>query len=100
MPEFRDIEQGDPIDQPPVYRTLVFAFFVWSAHFIVSYCAILVLPEQRIARVIAIVAGAAALAALLWQVRKLLSSNSPMALGALALACAGIVFGTFPAIIG
>lgn len=93
-------ERGEPIDRPASYRTLVIAFLVWSAHFTLSYGALLVFPETTIARVVAIFSGVIALAALLWQGRKLSRPYSAMALGALGLAAAGVVFGTFPAIIG
>lgn len=100
MPEPLDPEQGQPIDRPPVYRTMLVAFLVWSAHFAVSYGGVLVFPEGGIARIIAIIACLVALGALLLQLRKLPRPRSPLALGALGIAGAGIIFGTFPAIIG
>ena len=93
-------EPGDPIDRPPVYRALLIAFAIWAAHFAISYGAVLVFPGQAIARIVAVVAGLAALAVLVLQARKSARSRSSLALGAPGLAGAGIVFGTFPAIVG
>lgn len=93
-------EPGDPIDRPPVYRALLIAFAVWAAHFSISYGAVLVFPGQTIARIVAVVAGLAALAVLVAQGRKSARPRSSLALGALGLAAAAIVFGTFPAIVG
>lgn len=100
MVERQEGESGDPIDRPAIYRTLVFAFSIWTAHFLVSYAAVLVFPGQLIARVLAIGAGIAALSALVWKGRKLPRPRSPVAFGALGLAVAGVAFGTFPAVIG
>ncbi len=93
-------EPGDPIDRPPVYRALLIAFMTWAAHFSVSYGAVLVFPGETIARIVALVAGLAALAVLVAQARKSARPRSSLALGALGLAAAAIVFGTFPAIVG
>ena len=93
-------EPGDPIDRPPVYRTLLIAFATWAAHFSVSYGAVLVFPGQAIAQIVAVVAGLAALAVLVLQARRSSRPRSSLALGALGLAGAAIVFGTFPAIVG
>lgn len=100
MVERHEGESGDPIDRPAIYGTLVFAFCLWSAHFLVSYGAVLVFPGQPIARVLAVGAGIAASAALVWKGQKLPRPRSPVGLGALGLAFAGVAFGTFPAIIG
>ena len=100
MPESRDKEMGEPIDRPSIYRTFLIAFVIWSAHFAVSYAGVLVFPDDEIARIIAIVAGLIAIAALLVQVRRLPAPRSSLALGALGLAGAGVIFGTFPAVVG
>lgn len=93
-------ERGEPIDRPEIYRALVFAFVVWAAHFSLSYAAVLIFPGQDIARIAALLAGIAAAAALVWRGGKLTRPRSPLALGALGLALAGVTFGTFPAIVG
>lgn len=93
-------ESGDPIDRPPVYRALLIAFAIWAAHFSISYGAVLVFPGEAIARIIAVVAGLAALAVLVAQARGSARPQSSLALGAFGLAAAAIVFGTFPAIVG
>ncbi len=82
-----------------MYRSIVFAFAVWSAHFIVAYGAVLIFPGQPIARWVAIAAMFAAMGALtLWIV---LHRPFPrLALAAVGLALAAIVLGTFPAIVG
>ena len=54
-------DPGDPIERPDNYRTLVFAFAVWAAHFAGSYAGVLMFPGQSIARWIAFAALAAAL---------------------------------------
>lgn len=100
MPEPGDTERDAAIDRPPIYRTLLIAFIIWMAHFTISYGAVLIFPENGIARIIAILACITALALLFLQSRKLSGRRSPLALGALGLAGAGIIFGTFPAIIG
>ena len=100
MSEPRDNEMGGPIDRPSNYRTLLIAFVIWSAHFTVSYAGVLVFPDDENARIIAIVAGLIAIAALLVQVRRLPAPRSSLALDALGLAGAGVIFGTFPAIVG
>lgn len=100
MFEQREDESGDAIDRPAIYRTLVFAFGVWSAHFLVSYGAVLIFPGQPIARFLAVGGGIAALAALAWKGQKLPRPRPPIALGALGLAVAAVAFGTFPALIG
>ena len=100
MSEAKKNEIGEPIDRPSIYRTLLIAFVIWSAHFAVSYAGVLVFPDDGIARIIAIVAGLIAIAALLVQVRRLPAPRSPLALGALGLAGAGVIFGTFPALVG
>ena len=100
MSEAQNSEIGDPIDHPSIYRTLLIAFLIWSAHFTLSYTGVLVFPDDGIARIIAIGAGVIAIAALLAHVRRLPVPRSPLALGALGLAGAGIIFGTFPAIVG
>ena len=93
-------EPGDPIERRSEYRTLVAAFAIWAAHFIISYGAVLIFPEQPIARWIAVAAMMAATGALIGWARRLDKPRSPFALGALGLALAGIVFGTFPAFVG
>jgi|TARA_Y100000815_G_scaffold30822_1_gene25729 hypothetical protein len=98
--EAKNSEIGEPIDRPSIYRTLLIAFVIWSAHFAVSYAGVLIFPNDGIARIIAIVAGLIAIAALLVQVRRLPAPRSPLALGALGLAGAGVIFGTFPALVG
>ena len=100
MSEAKNKEIGEPIDRPSIYRTLLIAFVIWSAHFAVSYAGVLVFPDDGRARIIAIGAGLIAIAALLVQVRRLPAPRSSLALGALGLAGAGIIFGTFPAIVG
>ena len=93
-------EPGEPIDRPPIYRALLIAFAIWAAHFAISYGAVLVFPGQAIARIVAVAAGLAALAVLVAQARRSARPRSSLALGALGLAGAAIVFGTFPAIVG
>ena len=93
-------ESGDPIDRAPVYRALLIAFAIWAAHFSISFGAVLVFPGEAIARIIAVVAGLAALAVLVAQARGSARPQSSLALGAFGLAAAAIVFGTFPAIVG
>ena len=100
MSEAKNSEIGEPIDRPSIYRTLLIAFVIWSAHFAVSYAGVLVFPDDGIARIIAIGAGLIAIAALLVQVRRLPAPRSPLALGALGLAGAGVIFGNFPALVG
>lgn len=92
-------ESGEPIEHPTVYRSVVFAFAVWSAHFIVAYGAVLIFPGQPSARWIAIAAAIAAVGALtVWTV---LQRPAPrLGLAAVGLALAAIVLGTFPAIVG
>ena len=100
MSEAQNNEIGEPIDRPSIYRTLLIAFLIWSAHFALSYAGVLVFPDDGMARIIAISAGLIAIAALLVQVRRLPAPRSPLALGALGLAGASIIFGTIPAIVG
>ena len=100
MSEAKNSEIGEPIDRPSIYRTLLIAFVIWSAHFAISYTGVLVFPDDGIARIIAIGAGLIAIAALLRQVLRLRAPRSPLALGSLGLAGAGVIFGTFPAIVG
>lgn len=91
---------SDPLDRPVIYRTLVWAFAVWAAHFTLSYAAVLVFPDQPIARIVAIAATMLALGILAWMARKLPHPRPNLAIAALVLSAAGIAFGTFPAIIG
>ena len=100
MSEAKNKEIGEPIDRPSIYRPLLIAFLIWSAHFAVSYGGVLLFPANGIARIIAIVACLVAIAALLVQVRRLPVPRSPLVLGALGLAGAGIIFGTLPAVVG
>ncbi|MBS7668120.1 hypothetical protein [Croceicoccus gelatinilyticus] len=100
MDERDAIESGEPIDRPPIYRIVLIAFLVWSSHFIVSYGAALIFPEQAIARWIAGAAMLLAFAALVVRARRPGWMRDPMALGALGLALAGIIFGTLPAVVG
>ena len=100
MSEAKNSEIGEPIDRPSIYRTLLVAFVIWSAHFAVSYAGVLIFPDDEIARIIAIVADLIAIAALLVRVRRLPAPRSSLALGALGLAGASIIFGTIPAIVG
>ena len=93
-------DPGDPIERPDNYRTLVFAFAVWAAHFAGSYAGVLISPGQSIARWIAFAALAAATAALALKARSLARPRPRLALLALGIALAAIVFGTFPAIVG
>ena len=93
-------EPGDPIERRDEYRTLVAAFAIWAAHFMISYGAVLIFPEQQIARWIAIATMIAATGAVIGWGWRLDKPRSPLALGALGLALAGIVFGTFPAFVG
>lgn len=94
------VEQGEPIEQPAVYRSLVFAFAVWAAHFMLSYGAALVFPGQVLARWIAILALPAALAALFLWSRRLDKPRPFLALAALGLSAISILFGTLPAFVG
>lgn len=94
------VEPGDPIERRGEYRTLIAAFAIWGAHFSASYGAVLIFPEQQIARWIAIAAMIVAAAALIARGWRLSKPRSPLVLGALGLALAGIVFGTFPAFVG
>ena len=71
MSEAKNSEIGEPIDRPSIYRTLLIAFVIWSAHFAISYTGVLVFPDDGIARIIAIGAGLIAIAALLGQVLRL-----------------------------
>ena len=100
MSEAKNSEIGEPIDRPSIYRTLLIAFVIWSAHFAISYAGVLVFPDAGIARIIVIGAGLIAIAALLGQALRLRAPRSPLALGSLGLAGAGVIFGTFPAIVG
>ena len=100
MSEAKNKEIGEPIDRPSIYRALLIAFLIWSAHFALSYAGVLVFPDDGMARIIAISAGLIAIAALLVQVRRLPGPRSSLALGALGLAGASIIFGTIPAIVG
>ena len=50
----KNSEIGEPIDRPSIYRTLLIAFVIWSAHFAFSYAGVLVFPDDGIARIIAI----------------------------------------------
>ena len=100
MSEAKNNELGEPIDRPSIYRTLLIAFLIWSAHFALSYAGVLVFPDDGMARIIALSAGLIAIAALVVQVRRLPAPRSPLALGALGLGAAGVIFGTFPAIVG
>lgn len=93
-------EPGDPIERRDEYRTLIVAFAIWVLHFAICYGAVLIFPEQPISRWIAVVALIAAAAALITWGWRLGKPRSPLALGALGLALAGIVFGTFPAFVG
>ncbi|WP_324261308.1 hypothetical protein U4960_14435 [Altererythrobacter sp. H2] len=93
-------EQGDPIERPAIYRTLVVVFAVWAAHFMVAYGAALVFPGQPLAGWIAITALLVAIAALFAWVRRIGRPRPPLALAAMGLAGAAIVLGTFPAIVG
>lgn len=93
-------EQGEPIDQPVIYRTFLFAFVIWAAHFMVAYGAALVFPGQPLARWIAILALLAALAALFTWMRRLGKPRPYLALAALGLSAVSVIFGTFPAFVG
>jgi len=94
------VERGEPIERQGQYRTLVAAFAIWAAHFAISYGAVLIFPGQPLARWIAIAAMIGAGGAVITWGRRLDKPRSPLALGALGLALAGIVFGTFPALVG
>ena len=94
------VEPGDPIERQGEHRTLIAAFAIWGVHFSVSYGAVLIFPEQQIARWIAIAAMIIAAATLIARGLRLSKPRSSLALGALGLALAGIVFGTFPAFVG
>ena len=94
------VEQGDPIERRGEYRTLIAAFAIWAVHFTICYGAVLVFPEQPIARWIAIAAMIAAAGTLIGWGLRLGKPRSPFALGALGLAMSGVVFGTFPAFVG
>ena len=59
MSEAKNSEIGEPIDRPSIYRTLLIAFVIWSAHFAISYAGVLVFPDAGIARIIAIGAAPA-----------------------------------------
>ncbi|OGS53970.1 MAG: hypothetical protein A3J40_05160 [Erythrobacter sp. RIFCSPHIGHO2_12_FULL_63_10] len=93
-------ESGKPIDRPAVYRTLIMAFAVWAAHFIVAYGAVLVLPDQAAARWVAIGGSFFAATALAVAVARYRAKIGPIGHAAAALAVAAIVFGTLPAIVG
>ncbi|WP_170005704.1 hypothetical protein [Pseudopontixanthobacter vadosimaris] len=93
-------DQGEPIEQPAVYRSLVFAFAIWAAHFMVAYGAALVFPGQMLARGIAILALPAALAALFLWLRRLDQPRPFLAMAALGLSAVSIIYGTLPAFIG
>ena len=94
------VERGEPIERPANYRTLIFAFAVWAAHFIISYGAVLIFPGHPAARWIAAAALLLAVLVLVLWARRLARPRSPLALGAMGLALAGVVFGTIPAFIG
>ncbi|WP_370177737.1 hypothetical protein [Alteriqipengyuania sp.] len=98
MGEDAGAEGGQPIDRPSIYRTLVLAFAVWALHFMIAYGAVLVFPGQAIARWIAVAAGIVACAGLLFWARRL--PRASLAFGAIGLAVAAIILGTFPAIVG
>lgn len=93
-------EQGDPIEQPAIYRTLLVAFGIWAAHFIISYGAALIFPGEPLARWIAVGALIAAIIALAVWTLRLKPAPPHLALAAVALSLAAIVLGTFPAFVG
>ncbi len=93
-------ERELPIERPEIYRTLLFAFAIWAAHFIASYAAVLIFPTSALARWIAVAALILALAVLAMRLRALGRPRSAIAIGALGIAAAAILFGTLPAIVG
>lgn len=93
-------EHGDPIDHPAIYRTLIFAFAVWAGHFALSYGAVLIFPEQAIARWIAGLGFLIAAGILAWWTLRIEAPRPVLLLGTVGIALAAIAFGTFPAIVG
>ena len=94
------VEDEQPIDDPAVLRTALFAFAVWTAHFMVAYGAALIFPEQALARGIAGAALVVAAAALVWRAQRMKTPRAKLALAAIGIAFVAIVFGTFPAVVG
>ncbi len=94
------VDSEEPIDDPAVLRTALFAFAVWTAHFMVAYGAALIFPEQPLARWIAVVALLVAAVALVWRARRMKTPRARLALAAIGIAFVAIMFGTFPAVLG
>lgn len=81
-------------------RTALFAFAIWTAHFIAAYGAALIFPELALARWITVAALVVAVVALGWRVRQMARPRVNLALAAIGIAFVAIVFGTFPAVVG
>ncbi|MXP41397.1 hypothetical protein GRI75_07045 [Altererythrobacter soli] len=87
-----------PIDQDRTWNTVLLAFAIWSAHFLVAYGGALIFPGQAMVLWIALAAFVGALVALMW----LWLRRTRTPLGTLAVALAGlfVVFDTLPALLG
>lgn len=88
-----------PIDQNQTWRTVLLAFAIWAAHFLVVYAASLIFPGQIAALWIALATSIAALAALawLWWRARALTTLDMLAIG---LAALFVVYDTLPALFG
>lgn len=82
------------------WRTLTFAFVLWAAHFVISYGAELILPNDPAVRWIALVAALAAMAAIVQCWIRLGRDGSRVVKLALAIAALAIGYQTLPALIG
>lgn len=94
------VEDEEPIDDPAALRTALFAFAIWTAHFMVTYGAALIFPEQVLVRWIALAALVVAVAALGRRVWRIARPRAKLELAATGIAFVAIVFGTFPAVVG
>jgi hypothetical protein len=94
------VEDEEPIDHRSVISNAIFAFALWTAHFMVAYGAALIFPEQVMARWIAIATLVAAVVALVWRFKKIAEPRPRLAIAAIGISLIAIVFGTFPAFVG
>lgn len=87
-----------PIDRNRTWNTVLLAFVIWSAHFLIAYAGALIFPGESIVLWIALAAFVGALAALAWLWRR----RTRTVLGTLAIALSGlfVAFDTLPALLG